>query len=60
MLNSFKTKTPPPTFPSHPKLEDVYTENAKAVGQILSDPSADPKPILEAAQKKAELLLQSA
>ena len=60
MLNSFKTKTPPPNFPSHPKLEDVYTENANAVGQILSDPTADPKPILEAAQKKAELLLQSA
>jgi hypothetical protein len=59
MLNSFKTKTPPPAFPDDPKLEDVYTENAKAVGQILSDPTADPKPILEAAQKKAELLLQS-
>jgi ABC-type glycerol-3-phosphate transport system substrate-binding protein len=59
MLASFKTKSPPPTFPSHPKLEDVYTEISKAIGQILSEPDGDAQKILEASQKKAEVLLKS-
>jgi ABC-type glycerol-3-phosphate transport system substrate-binding protein len=58
MISALKTKTPPATFPSHEKLEDVYTELAKAVGYLLSDPNADPQKALEEAQQKAELLLK--
>lgn len=59
MLNAFKTKTPPPTFPDSPKLEDVYTECAKAVGQILAQPNGNAQAILQSAQQKAELVLTS-
>ncbi len=59
MLAALQTKTPPANFPSDVKLEDVYTELAKAVGQLLADPDSDPQKVLEDAQGKAELLLRS-
>lgn len=59
MITALKSKTPPANFPSAEKLEDVYTELSKGIGQLLAEPTADPQKVLQEAQGKAELLLKS-